>query len=86
MLQYLIVYGMGIGAAKGYSSGWHHEVQIYVGQNLVKSAGGLDSCTSHGVLQWRELLESLEEQFPGNCVLSYCMADTASLDFSSFNL
>ena len=75
-----------VGAVEGDSSGWHQEVQIHVGQNLVKSAGGLDNCSSHGFLQWRELLESLEEQFPRNCGLSHCMADTTSLKFSSFFL
>ena len=63
-----------MGAAERDSSGWHQEVQTHVGQNLVKFAGGLDGCASHGFLQQRELLGSLAEQVPGNCGLSYCMA------------
>ena len=59
------------------------EVQIHVGQNLVKSAGGLDGSASHGFLQQRELLGSLEEQIPGKCSFCPFMADTASLNFSS---
>ena len=75
-----------VGAAERDSSGWHQEVQIHVGKNLDKSAGDLDGCASHAFLQGRELLGSVAGQVPGNCGLSYCKANNASLDFSSFFL
>ena len=68
------------------SGGWLSK-QEYLGQKLVKYAGGSSlAVLAVGFLQWRKLLMSSTELVTGNRGCSHCVADMGSPCFSSLFL